>query len=73
MRLLILSDRILVGVVFPNYYNVWFRCLFTELVERCLEPWRLVSWSHTDLRNFLTAYSQCALEMDVLRYVLTLF
>lgn len=49
-------------------FHCWDRCLFLELVERCLEPWKQVSWSHSDLRNFLTAYSQCAMEVDVLRY-----
>ncbi|KYN00273.1 Acidic fibroblast growth factor intracellular-binding protein [Cyphomyrmex costatus] len=43
------------------------RFFFLELVERCIEPWRQVNWTHSDLRNFLAIYTQCALDMDVLR------
>jgi len=43
------------------------RFFFLELVERCIEPWRQVNWTHSDLRNFLAVYTQCALDMDVLR------
>ncbi|KAG8236301.1 hypothetical protein J437_LFUL016448 [Ladona fulva] len=42
------------------------RSFFLDLVERCIEPWRIVSWSHCDLSNFLDAYTISALEMDVL-------
>ncbi|PSN54647.1 Acidic fibroblast growth factor intracellular-binding protein [Blattella germanica] len=59
--------RALVGLACNLHRSRELRSLFLELVERCVEPWRSVSWSHTDLRNFLAAYLQCALEMDVLR------
>lgn len=59
--------RALVGLACNLHRSRELRSLFLELVERCLEPWRQVSWSHTDLRNFLASYFQCALEMDVLR------
>ncbi|KAJ9595720.1 hypothetical protein L9F63_013083 [Diploptera punctata] len=59
--------RALVGLACNLHRSRELRSLFLELVERCVEPWRQVYWSHTDLRNFLAAYVQCALEMDVLR------
>jgi Acidic fibroblast growth factor binding (FIBP). len=59
--------RALVGLACNLHRSREVRSLFLELVERCLEPWKQVSWSHTDLRNFLASYFQCALEMDVLR------
>jgi hypothetical protein len=59
--------RALVGLACNLHRSRELRALFLELVERCLEPWRQVAWSHTDLRNFLASYLQCALEMDVLR------
>lgn len=62
--------RALVGLACNLHRSRELRSLFLELVERCLEPWRQVSWSHTDLRNFLASYFQCALEMDVLRCVI---
>lgn len=37
---------------------------------RCIEPLRLGCWPKTDLAQFLCAYEQCALQMDVLRYEL---
>lgn len=43
------------------------RLFFLELVEKCIEPWRQVNWTHTDLKNFLFAFTQCALDMDVFR------
>ncbi|KAL1139595.1 hypothetical protein AAG570_006577 [Ranatra chinensis] len=42
--------------------------LFIELVERCIEPWRAVSWTVNDLTSFLSAYKLCTLQLDVLRY-----
>ncbi|XP_033342083.2 acidic fibroblast growth factor intracellular-binding protein [Megalopta genalis] len=43
------------------------RFFFLELVEKCVEPWRQSNCSHTDLKNFLTIYTQCGLDMPVLR------
>ncbi|KAF4522072.1 hypothetical protein B566_EDAN004055 [Ephemera danica] len=43
------------------------RGLFADLVEKCLEPWHSAHWTHPDLKNFLSAYTQSALEMDILR------
>lgn len=60
-------SRALIGLACNLHRSRELRCLFLELVERCLEPWRQVSWSQTDLRHFLSAYSQCAMEMDVFR------
>ncbi|KAL0281261.1 UNVERIFIED_CONTAM: hypothetical protein PYX00_002297 [Menopon gallinae] len=62
-------SRALVGLACNIHRSRELRSLFVELVERCVEPWRQVSWSHTDLKNFLVAYEQCALEMDILREV----
>ncbi|XP_063225809.1 acidic fibroblast growth factor intracellular-binding protein [Bacillus rossius redtenbacheri] len=59
--------RALVGLACNLHRTRELRMLFMELVERCLEPWRQVAWSHSDLRHFLSAYLQCALEMDVFR------
>ncbi|XP_044737513.1 acidic fibroblast growth factor intracellular-binding protein isoform X1 [Chrysoperla carnea] len=42
------------------------RTLFVELVS-CIEVWKQNAWTITDLENFLKAFTQCALDMDVLR------
>ncbi|KAG8336393.1 hypothetical protein J6590_045358 [Homalodisca vitripennis] len=60
-------SRALIGLACNLHRSRELRGLFIDLLERCVEPWRQVSWSQTDLRNFLTAYYQCALEMDILR------
>ncbi|KAK7869135.1 hypothetical protein R5R35_006599 [Gryllus longicercus] len=60
-------SRALVSLACNMHRTRELRLLFIELVERCLEPWRLANWSLADLRNFLATYTQCALEMDVLR------
>ncbi|KAK0081079.1 hypothetical protein PV325_012825 [Microctonus aethiopoides] len=60
-------SRALLGIGCNLHRSRELRFFFLELVERCIEPWRQVNWSHTDLRNFLNAYTQCALDMDVLR------
>ncbi|XP_024082614.1 acidic fibroblast growth factor intracellular-binding protein isoform X2 [Cimex lectularius] len=41
--------------------------LFIELVEKCIEPWRQVSWTSNDLTAFLSAFKTCALQLDCLR------
>ncbi|XP_071441151.1 acidic fibroblast growth factor intracellular-binding protein [Hetaerina americana] len=43
------------------------RSFFVDMVERFIEPWKQVAWSRVDLSHFLEAYTQSALEMDVLR------
>lgn len=60
-------SRALIGVGLNLNRSRELRFFFLELVERLIEPWRQINWSHTDLRNFLGAYLQCALDMDVLR------
>ncbi|KAG8042218.1 hypothetical protein G9C98_000209 [Cotesia typhae] len=60
-------SRALLGIGCNLHRSRELRFFFLELVERCIEPWRQVNWSHTDLKNFLNAYTQCALDMDVLR------
>ncbi|XP_066999977.1 acidic fibroblast growth factor intracellular-binding protein [Anabrus simplex] len=60
-------SRALVGLACNLHRTRELRQLFLELVERCLEPWRQANWTLTDLSHFLSAYMQCALEMDVLR------
>ncbi|CAH2207493.1 jg22673 [Pararge aegeria aegeria] len=40
---------------------------YGPLQKSCVEPLRLGSWPKTDLAQFLCAYEQCALQMDVLR------
>ncbi|XP_046746937.1 acidic fibroblast growth factor intracellular-binding protein [Diprion similis] len=62
-----LYSRAIIGIACNLHRSRELRSFFSDLVERCLEPWRQVNWSHTDLRNFLSTYTQCALDMDVLR------
>lgn len=59
--------RAIIGIACNLHRSRDLRFFFLELVERCIEPWRQVNWTHTDLRNFLSVYTQCALDMDVLR------
>ncbi|XP_033213423.1 acidic fibroblast growth factor intracellular-binding protein [Belonocnema kinseyi] len=60
-------SRAILGIGCNLHRSRELRFFFYELVERCVEPWRQVNWTHSDLRNFLAAYTQCALDMDVLR------
>ncbi|XP_047098835.1 acidic fibroblast growth factor intracellular-binding protein [Schistocerca piceifrons] len=60
-------SRALVGIAAGLHRTREVRCLFVELVERCLEPWRQAGWPHQDLRSFLNAYTTSALEMDIFR------
>ncbi|CAL7937298.1 unnamed protein product [Xylocopa violacea] len=59
--------RAILGIACNLHRSRDLRFFFLELVERCIEPWRQVNWTHTDLKNFLSVYCQCALDMDVLR------
>ncbi|KAK9498337.1 hypothetical protein O3M35_002992 [Rhynocoris fuscipes] len=47
--------------------NRELRLFFVELVEKCIDPWKQVSWTVSDLTNFLDAYCHCALQLDCLR------
>lgn len=64
-------SRALIGIACNLNRTRELRFFFLELVEKCVEPWKQANWSHTDLRNFLAAFAQCALDMDVLRYFLS--
>ncbi|KOB66061.1 Acidic fibroblast growth factor intracellular binding protein, partial [Operophtera brumata] len=61
-----LYTRALVGLACNLHRGRELRSLFIDLLERCIEPLRLGSWPKTDLAQFLCAYEQCALQMDVL-------
>lgn len=41
------------------------RGFFLEVVERIIDPWRLLGWSKLDVMNFLKVYINCAIELDV--------
>ncbi|CAF4956794.1 acidic fibroblast growth factor intracellular-binding protein [Pieris napi] len=59
--------RALVGVACNLHRARELRSLFIDLLERCIEPLRAGGWPKSDLSQFLAAYEQCALQMDVLR------
>lgn len=48
------------------------RNFFVELMQ-ILEVWKQNGWSVQDLEQFLNAYTQCALEIDVLRSGLVIY
>lgn len=62
-----LYSRAIIGIASNLHRTRELRFFFLELIERCIEPWKQVNWSHTDLRNFLSAFTQSALDMDVMR------
>ncbi|XP_063392399.1 acidic fibroblast growth factor intracellular-binding protein isoform X2 [Cydia fagiglandana] len=62
-----LYTRALVGLACNLHRGRELRSLFIDLLERCVEPLRAGGWPRTDLAQFLSAYEQCALQMDVLR------
>lgn len=62
-----LYARAIISIASNLHRTRELRFFFLELIERCIEPWRQVNWSHTDLRNFLSAFTQAALDMDVMR------
>ncbi|XP_026466904.1 acidic fibroblast growth factor intracellular-binding protein [Ctenocephalides felis] len=43
------------------------RCLFNELSEKLIEPWRNAGWTDNEVKLFLPTYAQSALDMDVLK------
>ncbi|XP_014235117.1 acidic fibroblast growth factor intracellular-binding protein [Trichogramma pretiosum] len=60
-------SRAIVGIAGSLHRTRELRSFFLDLVEKCIEPWKQINWTHTDLRNFLAAFTQCALDMDVLK------
>ncbi|GBP20225.1 Acidic fibroblast growth factor intracellular-binding protein [Eumeta japonica] len=62
-----LYTRALVGLACSLHRGRELRSLFVDLLEKCIEPLRMGNWPKTDLAQFLNAYEQCALQMDVLR------
>lgn len=60
-KYLLLIQNILKNILFPLY----FRGFFLEVVERIIDPWKLLGWNKTDVMNFLKVYVNCAIELDV--------
>ncbi|XP_014212622.1 acidic fibroblast growth factor intracellular-binding protein [Copidosoma floridanum] len=60
-------SRNIIGIACNLHRTRELRSFFLDLVEKCIEPWRQVNWTYTDLKNFLLAFTQCALDMDILR------
>jgi len=48
--------------IFSKFY---FRGFFLEVVERIIDPWRILSWNKIDVMNFLKVYVDCAIELDI--------
>lgn len=46
-------------------FSFYFRGFFLEVVERVIDPWKLLVWSKTDVMNFLKVYINSAIELDV--------
>lgn len=45
------------------------RCLFMELSEKLIEPWRQNQWQMETVKLFLPAITQSVLDLEVARYV----
>lgn len=43
------------------------KCLFLDLYEKCIEPWRQISWTPHDLTIFLSSFKNSALQLDCFR------
>lgn len=46
-------------------YLLHFRGFFLEVVERIIDPWRMLNWAKPDVMNFLKVYINCAIELDI--------
>lgn len=45
------------------------RCLFLELSEKFIEPWRQSNWVSDQVKLFLPALTQSVLDLEVPRYI----
>lgn len=39
------------------------RNLFLDIAEKLIEPWKMNSWSESQVKEFLSALTKCVLEM----------
>lgn len=52
-------------IIFNIMFSLYFRGFFLEVVERVIDPWKLLVWNKTDVMNFLKVYINSAIELDV--------
>lgn len=45
------------------------RGFFLDFVEKIIDPWKMLSWSKTDVLRFVKVYINCAIELDVFQWV----
>lgn len=43
------------------------KCIFVELTEKLIEPWKQNHWSHDQVKRFLPAVTQSALDLEIPR------
>lgn len=60
-----LLSRAIIGIAYNLHHNRDLRGFFLEVVERIIDPWRILSWNKIDVMNFLKVYINCAIELDI--------
>jgi len=46
-------------------FKFYSRGFFLEVVERIIDPWRILGWNKVDVMNFLKVYINSAIELDI--------
>lgn len=41
-----------------------FRGFFIDVLEKIIDPWRILYWNKTDVMNFLKVYINSSFELD---------
>jgi len=59
-----LISRAIIGVAYSLHHNRNLRGFFVDVLEKIIDPWRILNWSKIDVMHFLKVYISSSFELD---------
>jgi len=56
--------RSIITIAISIHRSRELRIFFLDLTEKLIEPWKMNSWTETQVKQFLTAITKCVLELQ---------
>lgn len=59
-----LINRAIIGIAYSLHHNRDLRGFFVDVLEKIIDPWRVLNWSKINVMNFLKVYFDSSIELD---------
>ncbi|XP_050530620.1 acidic fibroblast growth factor intracellular-binding protein isoform X1 [Daktulosphaira vitifoliae] len=58
-------SRAIIGIAYNLHHNRDMRSLFLDIMERIVDPWKVLNWNKTEIMAFLKVFFLSAFELDI--------